>query len=97
MNHMISTVFNYYRNNIFERIIMWDERDGDANTNTIDRALESQELRVVCTNPFLVGHKEDLYSDIWGFKNSQYNTLIEDISMKLDKLVKEYEAKEKNE
>lgn len=97
LNHMISMVFNYYRNNMFSLIIMWDERDDDVNTNTIDRALESQELRVVCTNPFLVGHKENLNSVIWGFKNSQYNTLIESSSMKLDKLVKRYEAKERKE
>ena len=93
MNHMISTVFNYYRKNIFSRIITWDERNDDVNTNTIDRALESQSLRVVCTNPFLVGHKEDLHSDIWGFKNSQYNTLIVASNKKLDKLVKEFEAR----
>ena len=44
---------------MFARIIMWDERNDDVNTNTIDRALESLELRAVCTNPFLVGHKEN--------------------------------------
>ena len=87
MDHMISAVFNYYRKNIFERVISWDENNDDVDSNTFDRVLESQELRVVCTDPFLVGHKDDLYSDIWGFRNYKYKSLIEDSSKKLNKMV----------
>ena len=85
MDRMISTVFNYYRNSIFEHILAWDEHNDDADTNAIDRALESQELRVVCTHPFLVGHKENLDSDIWGFNNSHYLPQIESSIEKLNK------------
>lgn len=97
MNHMISTVFNYYRNGIFDRVIAWDERNEDVITNTVDRALQSQELRVVCTNPFLVGHKEELDSDIWDAKNSHYIPLIENSKKKLDELVKRFESEDENE
>jgi len=88
MDHMISAVFNYYRKNMFERVLSWDEKNDDVNSNTFDRVLESQELRVVCTDPFLVGHKDDLYSDVWGFRNYQYKSLIEDSSRKLNSMVK---------
>lgn len=91
MDHMISTVFNYYRKEIFERIAAWDETDDDVLTNTIDRSLELDTLRVVCTVPFLVGHKEELSSVIWGFKNTQYKSLIEDSSKKLSMMVKDFE------
>ena len=97
MNHMISTVFNYYRNGIFDRVIAWDERNEDVITNTVDRALQSQELRVVCTNPFLVGHKEELDSDIWDAKNSHYIPQIENSKKKLDELVKRFESEDENE
>lgn len=91
LDHMISTVFNLYDKRIYPYIIAWDETNTDVNKNTIDRALEAKDLKVVATAPFLVGHKEDLSSTIWGFSNSQYNDLIAASSKKLENLVAQYE------
>ena len=74
---LISTVFNVYSENVFDIVAGWDESNLEVKSNTIDRYLEGRsQLRVVTTDPFLVGHKEDHHSTIWGFKNTQYNDLI---------------------
>ena len=91
LDHMISMVFNLYRETIYDLIIAWDERNDDVQTNTIDRALEKQNLRIVTTVPFVVGHKEDLNSTIWGFKNTQYSNGISASSLKLAELAEKFE------
>ncbi|MGB3838894.1 MAG: hypothetical protein WA930_07250 [Rhodanobacter sp.] len=74
---LISMVFNVYGAGVFDIADTWDESDRDENTNTIDRYLERQSaLRVLTTVPFLVGHKEELHSTLWGFQNTQYSELI---------------------
>lgn len=92
LNHMVSTVFNYYQSHMFDRVISWDETDANQLTNTIDRALESNDLKVVTTVPFLVGHKEDLKSTIWGFENTEYTDWILRSSEKLQKLVNDFKG-----
>lgn len=97
LNHMVSTVFNYYQSHMFDRVISWDETDANQLTNTIDRALESKDLKVVTTVPFLVGHKEDLKSTIWGFENTEYTDWIHRSSEKLQKLVNDFKEGEKHD
>lgn len=92
LNHMVSMVFNYYQSHMFDRVISWDETDANQLTNTIDRALESNDLKVVTTVPFLVGHKEDLKSTIWGFENTEYADWILRSSEKLQKLVNDFKG-----
>ena len=76
-NRLISTVMNIYNESVFETMIGWDESNRDVGSNTIDRYLErNSRLRVVVTDPFLVGHKEDQHSTIWGFQNTQYADMI---------------------
>ena len=95
MKHMISTVFNYYKNTVFDDIIAWDETNADVYSNTIDRALEAKKLDIVTTLPFLVGHKEDLKSEVWGFNNTQYLDWITKSSQKLAQMVSAFEEKQK--
>lgn len=97
LNHMVSMVFNYYQSHMFDRVISWDETDANQLTNTIDRALESKDLKVVTTVPFLVGHKEDLKSTIWGFENTEYTDWIHRSSEKLQKLVNDFKEGEKHD
>lgn len=97
LNHMVSMVFNYYKSHMFDRVISWDETDANQLTNTIDRALESKDLKVVTTVPFLVGHKEDLKSTIWGFENTEYTDWIHRSSEKLQKLVNDFKEGEKHD
>ena len=74
---MTSTVFNVYDQSSYEIISDWDEANEDAVTNTIDRYLERRKsLKILTTCPFLVGHKEDLYSTLWGGQNTIYKSLI---------------------
>ena len=95
LNHAISMVFNYYRSSVFDAVIAWDESNADAYSNTVDRALEARKLQVITTLPFLVGHKEDLNSEVWGFRNSQYNDLITKSSEKLTALAAAFEQRQK--
>lgn len=97
LNHMVSMVFNYYKSHMFDRVISWDEKDANQLTNTIDRALESKDLKVVTTVPFLVGHKEDLKSTIWGFENTEYTDWIHRSSEKLQKMVNDFKEGEKHD
>lgn len=76
-NKLISTVFNVYDQDSYRFLTGWDETNEDVATNTIDRYLErTKSLRVLTTCPFLVGHKEELYSTLWGGQNTMYTTLI---------------------
>lgn len=93
LDRMISTVFNIYNKQAFEIIADWNELDHNAENNTIDRYLEHMSLRILTTAPFLVGHKEDLQSTIWGQQNTMYSELIEKSSEKIKKLVSDYKAK----
>ena len=88
-DRLISMVFNVYSSRMFDLIASWDETNRDSSGNTIDRYLERfGALNILTTHPFLVGHKEELHSTLWGFQNTQYNTLIEDshglLARKLD-------------
>lgn len=83
---LISMVFNVYGAGVFDVADTWDDSNRDENTNTIDRYLEYQStLRVLTTSPFIVGHKEELRSTLWGFQNTQYSKLIEESSALLSK------------
>lgn len=93
LNHMMSMVFNYYNKSVFPYFIAWDEMNDDVYSNTIDRALGASDLDIIVTAPFLVGHKEELISSIWGFENTQYSDLISNSSKRILKLVEDYESK----
>lgn len=76
-DRLISMVFNVYNASTFDAVASWNELDRDVASNTIDRYLErARSLRILVTLPFLVGHKEELFSTLWGFQNSQYTDLI---------------------
>lgn len=77
IDKMTSMVMNIYSRHGMDLISQWDEKNIDAETNTIDRYVESaQDLVVVTTLPFLVGYAEEQQSTLWGFENSQYTSLI---------------------
>lgn len=77
IDKMISMVLNTYNASVFPKVMKWDENFRDPYKNTIDRFIENQaNIDVITTAPFLVGHKEELTSTLWGFKNTQYTDLI---------------------
>jgi hypothetical protein len=70
----------------------WDPLDFDADTNTIDKYMERQEgLRVVVALPFIVGHREDVTSTLWGFENVRYTSMIAEAQSKIEALVDDWQ------
>ena len=88
INKMTSMVFNIYGEKALRLLASWDPENLDAVSNTIDRFLESQaDLRVVVTLPFFVGHREEVYSTLWGFQNTQYNDMIANSEKSLESMI----------
>lgn len=72
----VSMVFMIYSQKAYHIIDQWDYTNTEQD-NTIDRFIENkQNLRIILTHPFLVGHQEKLNSTLWEIKNSQYNDII---------------------
>lgn len=93
IDHMVSAVLNVYNAGFYDAILRWDETDHDVHSNAIDRYMESQEhIRVFTVHPFLVGHKEEQHSTLWGFQNSRYNALIAESTRKLEARIGRYRA-----
>ncbi len=93
LDRMTSMVFNIYAPPVLRLLAQWDCTNTDAETNTIDRFLQSRSsLRVVIVLPFLVGHSEELDSSLWGFNNAQYNALIEESAHQLQQAVQRFLA-----
>lgn len=91
IDHMVSAVLNVYNEGFYDAIMRWDETNHDVHANAIDRYMEGQEhVRVLTVHPFLVGHKEEQHSTLWGFQNSQYNALIEQSTRKLEDKIEGY-------
>ncbi|MBR5110575.1 MAG: glycosyltransferase family 25 protein [Clostridia bacterium] len=95
IDHMISTVFNIYNKEMFKYFCNWDERNRDVYKNAIDRYLESKDLDVFIQVPFLVGHKEELTSTIWGHSNIEYTQMIQNSERKLLDMASAYENEKK--
>lgn len=77
LDKMTSMVCNIYSENALRLMADWNPENTDVVTNTIDRYFENREnIRVVLVSPYIVGHREDMTSTIWGFQNSQYNEMI---------------------
>jgi hypothetical protein len=88
INKMTSMVFNIYSEKALSLLATWDPENLDSASNTIDRFLENQtNLRVVVTLPFFVGHREEAYSTLWGFQNSQYNDMIANSEQLLESMM----------
>ncbi len=87
IDKMTSMVFNIYSERALRMMAEWNSNDRNDQTNTIDKFIERQaELRVVVALPFLVGHRDEVHSTLWGFQNNQYNSLIESSERKLEQL-----------
>ncbi len=92
IDRMTSTVFNIYNKSALEMLSRWDPLNVDPVTNTIDRYLERQEgLRVVVALPFIVGHKEEATSTLWGFENGRYTPMIAEAQRRIEVLVREWQ------
>lgn len=91
LDKMTSMVFNIYSPKAMRLIANWNDTWKDDQLNTIDRYLESVPgLRVVTLLEPLFGHREDQSSTLWGFQNTQYNSLIDESRALLGKKVADF-------
>ncbi len=91
IDKMTSMVCNVYSESALRLLAAWDPEHRDDQVNTIDKYLERQvSLRVIVALPFLVGHREEVFSTLWGFQNTQYRELIEGSEQTLLALTEEY-------
>jgi hypothetical protein len=91
-DRLISTVFNVYHHRVFDRVALWDDRDRDVVKNTIDRYLEHTHLLVLACFPFLVGHKDELHSTLWGIQNNAMIDMIQRSEKLLGAKIEKFEA-----
>ena len=95
INKMTSMVFNIYAESAIEMFENWNSEDSDAEKNTIDRYLENKKsIKVVATLPFLVVHREEAHSTLWGFQNTTYVEMITNSQALLGKKVAAFLAKQ---
>ena len=88
----MSMVCNIYAPAALACIAAWDESNKDADTNTIDRWLQAAGLRAVLTLPFLVQHREDQNSSLWGISNEGYSQMIAQTEAELAHMADEWLA-----
>ena len=94
LDHMTSMVFNLYNSKALKLIADWDPTNEDVTLNTIDRYLETQNMRVFTTYPFLVEHHEEQDSTLWGIQNTEYTNLISDTEAKLKNMIDEFKSEQ---
>lgn len=93
VDKMTSMVCNIYDTSALRLLASWDPSHRNDQTNTIDKYVERQkELRVVVALPFLVGHREEVHSTLWGFQNTQYSDMIHSSSEALTALAGKHTA-----
>lgn len=93
IDKMTSTVLNIYSSSFYDLLLAWDDSNRCAETNTIDRYIESNnDCNVITTSKFLVGHKEELDSTLWGFSNQTYTEMIKASESKLNEKKEVYLA-----
>lgn len=93
LDRMTSMVFNIYGRRAIDLLAQWDPTNSDVHVNAIDRYLENQaDLKTVVTLPFLVGHREEMMSTLWGIQNDHYSKMIAEAESKIRTLADQWLA-----
>lgn len=93
LNRNIGLVFNLFGRRALERLATWVPPENGGRL-TIDRYLgEAEELDVVVTLPYLIGHRGGVMSSIWGFRNDRYDTLIRYSENRLMEMAEAFERR----
>lgn len=94
VDRMTSMVCNVYAFSALQRLTEWSPEKKAGVANTIDRYLgQAGQLRVVVALPFLVGHREDAESTLWGASNRLYSASIQSAERGLMRKVADYQRK----
>ena len=94
INRMVSTVYNMYNHGALRMMSKWNVSDVEPTENQIDQYLKRQlNLTVIVTLPFLVGHRTNANSTLWGFGNKAYDDMISGAAKVLEKKLIEYKQR----
>ena len=91
INKMVSTVFNIYSERGLRILASWDPFIADGEELNIDQFIKKQDnLRVITTCPFLVGHRAEVESTVnpMSGKGFEYFKMISESQKKLEELVR---------
>lgn len=84
VDRAVSMVCNLYGRSALQRLADWDPSNANVYENAIDRWLDrGGGLRVVVALPFLVGHRADADSVVWGGSNARYDGAAERAEQRL--------------
>lgn len=94
LDKMVSMVFNIYSEKFYPKLLAWNEKNHNVEENAIDRFVENNsKCTIITTNPYLVGHKEELHSTLWGANNSIYSEMIKKSEIALGKKITQFRNK----
>ena len=95
VDRTVSTVCNLYGPSALRRLAAWSPAEANVYENAIDRWLDRQEtLRVIVALPFLVGHRSDAQSVVWGGSNARYDGAAERAEARLRDKIAVFRAKQ---
>lgn len=93
IDKIVSAVCNIYNRKTIEILSEWANISSDAASDTIDRYLEQTNgLTAYTTLPFLVGHRDDADSTLWGAHNSTMAEMINRSETLLHKKIMAFKA-----
>ncbi|OYR22976.1 class I SAM-dependent methyltransferase [Brucella thiophenivorans] len=93
IDKIVSAVCNIYNSKALKLLSEWSNINSDSATDTIDRYLERiNGLTSYTTLPFLVGHRDDAESTLWGAHNSSMIAMINRSEELLAKKIAEFKA-----
>ena len=93
INRMVSMVYNIYNHGALRMMAKWNVSDVEQTENQIDQYLKRQlNLTVVVTLPFLVEHRANANSTLWGFGNKAYDHMISGAAKVLERKLQEYKS-----
>ena len=94
INRMVSMVYNIYNHGALRMMSKWNVSDVEQTENQIDQYLKRQmNLTVIVTLPFLVEHRANANSTLWGFGNKAYDHMISGAAKVLEAKLIEYKER----
>ena len=87
-------VYNIYNHGALRMMSKWNVSDVEQTENQIDQYLKRQmNLTVIVTLPFLVEHRANANSTLWGFGNKAYDHMISGAAKVLEAKLIEYKER----
>jgi hypothetical protein len=89
VSYVTSTCFNIYNHTSYDKILEWDLKNKNAETNTIDRFFNSRKMKFITTYPFYfdcVNVKSTLWGkNLYDYYNDMFQKSTEILRQKMEK------------